>query len=204
MRYYMIMFCFISGTALRSSDASRPSLIILVTLFCLFFQLSLVNSFARRLPRSEFDGRTLLLMKNLAVCSAKLESDKLADLGIPAVGERELRARVSTAAAAAASGVAVSGGDFGEGGSSSYQRGALSGLEVLWECLQDGAPEDERWVTFFIETSKALFRHECAGVSEERFWCSIGWRPDPGVVELPVPGPPQPPFMTDDGGRPCV
>ena len=120
------------------------------------------------------------------------------------MGERELRARVSTAAAAAASGVAVSGGDFGEGGSSSYQRGALSGLEMLWECLQDGAPEDDRWVAFYIETSKALFRYECAGVSEEVLVLNrMAPRPGCGRTSAPLPHP-RPPFMTDDGGRPCV
>ncbi|CAM9601906.1 unnamed protein product, partial [Ascophyllum nodosum] len=74
--------------AARESAHESIRQAVLFLLQGLFFpifkkQLSLVNIFARRLPRSEFDGRTLLLMKNLAVCSAKLESDKLADLGIP-------------------------------------------------------------------------------------------------------------------------
>lgn len=108
-----------------------------------FFQLCLVNSFARRLSKSEFDGRTLLLLKHLAASAAKLEKDRLTELGLEAVAEQELLAPITTAAAAAGlGGVAVGCGKGG--GERRSRRGALSGLEVLWECVLDDEAAAER------------------------------------------------------------
>lgn len=104
------------------------------------FQLCLVNNFARRLSKSEFDGRTLLLLKHLAVAAAKLEMERLTELGMEAVAEQELLAPITTAGAAAGLGsVAV-----GSGVESRSRRGALSGLEVLWECVLDDEAVAER------------------------------------------------------------
>lgn len=102
-------------------------------------QLCLLNSFAHKLPKSEFDVRTLVLLKHLAAAAAKLERDRIAELGVAAAAEQEVIAGRINAAIAAAGGA-------GDGGDYCSRRGSMSGMEVLWKCVQDDAPGDERWV----------------------------------------------------------
>ncbi|CAM9952609.1 unnamed protein product, partial [Hapterophycus canaliculatus] len=98
-------------------------------------QLDLVNAFARRLPRSEFDMRTLLLLKHLAAATVKLEKERVTELGAKRTAELEASAP-APAVAWASSG--------GRTDSCARRGGMMSGLEVLWQCVQDDSPGDTR------------------------------------------------------------
>lgn len=132
----------ISNRYIQALSIFSVTAFVLLDVCC--FQLCLVNNFARRLSKSEFDGRTLLLLKHLAASAAKLEMERLTELGLEAVAEQELLAPITTAAAAAGLGGVAGSGCGNGGGESRSRRGALSGLEVLWECVLDDEAVAER------------------------------------------------------------
>ncbi|CAN0052138.1 unnamed protein product, partial [Ectocarpus sp. 12 AP-2014] len=109
-------------------------------------QLGLINSFARQLPKCEFDVRTLVLLRHLATATMKLEKERVTELGTKKAAELEVTAPTDTAAAAAASGGGGGGGGGGGEESACARSGVMSGMEVLWDCVQDDAPGDVRGV----------------------------------------------------------
>ncbi|CAN0488734.1 unnamed protein product, partial [Ectocarpus sp. 8 AP-2014] len=71
----------------------------------------------------------------------KLEKERVTELGTKKTAELEVTAPTDTAAAAAASGC---GGGGGGEESGCARSGVMSGMEVLWDCVQDDAPGDVR------------------------------------------------------------
>lgn len=80
--------------------------------------------------------------------SPQLEKERVTELGTKKAAELEVTAPTDTAAAAAASG--CGGGCGGEESGCARigcaRSGVMSGMEVLWDCVQDDAPGDARYV----------------------------------------------------------